>query len=263
MARPWHVLGTSLARPWHVLGTSLARPWHVLGVSALIATLLLSCGKKPDSLGQEFQPTPKPTQKPAPDVRSAIVDDFLAHPVAITAAHWQNVLKPEVAIPTLLRKLAEGPKDIDRGHAVGNLADYATGLSSEKQAHRVTREILDKMVMPNLAFTKLIHVSSSHSWKKTILRCVTVYKRLNVPESEKNCILIFQEEAPLPEDREMATYMLAYWHAAQKDYPAAITTIQSQPPASKWADRKGILVAEWKKMQSREPKPSLPKLPTP
>lgn len=164
-------------------------------LSILILLLLCSCGKKPAPLVNTSQSVPAPPQ-PKPDVSSAIVDDFLAHPVAITAPHWQKVPKPEEVIPGFLRQLADGPEDIDRGMAVGMLAEYAIGLSGEKQAHRVAREIIEKLVLPNLTYTKLLYATDARSWQYAILNCVTVYSVLATPRLKRNAST-FSRKRPL------------------------------------------------------------------
>lgn len=180
------------------------------------------------------------------------MDAYLAHPVPIKDSSWKKYPQPDVVIPDHLRQLADGPTDYDRGLAVGQLVFSILSLSTEKQAHPAARDLMEKIVMPNLAYTKLIEEQSVWSWQSTILFCARVYQRLGDAAAEQRCLVMLQREGPQPEGREMGTYMLAYWHVAQQDYPSAIATIKSLPPASIWANNRAGLIAEWKKHQAQK-----------
>lgn len=182
-------------------------------------------------------------------LNAGALDDYLTNRTVFKDAPWGHNDPPFVTIPIYLKEFSEAKTDQVKAHQVGRLVFLALLMSNIPELRPAVAEMLEKHIMPNIEYTKVYDRTNTYSWHHSILDCKQTYQRLGDHQAVKKCLNTFYLESPLPNDKEMALYLLAYHDVSLKNYAEAVDTINLLPAESKWAAHRPMLIREWTKMK--------------
>ncbi len=175
------------------------------------------------------------------------LEDYISHPPAVDNPPWREGCEPSVAIPRWQKQLKEAKTDTDRAIAVGNLEITAARMATLPVAQAAAMELMDQHVMPNVEVTKSVDRTLFCSWRRLMLDCANVYKKLGNIKAERRCLEMYIEGVDLPQDRDFGLYLLAHHMAAQENYAEAIQTIQKVRDDGHMSESKKFIIPKWSK----------------
>ena len=177
------------------------------------------------------------------------LDDYLTNRTVIKDAPWGHNDPPFVTIPIYLKEFSEAKTDQVKAQQVGRLVFLALQMSNIPELRPTVAEMLEKHIMPNIEYTKVYDNTNTYCWRRSILNCNQTYQRLGDHQAVRKCLNTLYLESPLPNDKEMALYLLAYHDVSLENFAEAVDTINLLPAESKWAAHRPMLIREWTKMK--------------
>ncbi len=195
------------------------------------------------------------------------LDDYLTNRTVIKDAPWGHNDPPFVTIPKYLKEFSEAKTDEDKAHQVGRLVFLVRLMSDVPELRPAVAEMLEKHIMPNLDYTKVYDKTNTYGWRLSLLSIKHTYQKLGDHQAVRKCLNTLYLESSLPNDKEMALYLLAYHDVGLGNFTEAIDFINLLPAKSKWANDRAILIKEWTKMKiqaekkATQPEPKAKQLP--
>lgn len=176
------------------------------------------------------------------------LEDYLTKPPAIEMPPWREDEAPEKMIPIYQQRFNdEKSPSRAKGIALANLAYIARQMSQVESARLAAADLLERIVMPNLDYTRKVEPTNACSWRQTLMSCKNTYQNLGNSKAAQKCLILFRDEIQSPDDKDLAIYLLAYEYAKTEEYQTSIETIQSLAPDSRFAKDRQKLINYWSK----------------